>query len=150
MPKTSLRARFFWLISRAAHAFYTRFPVLGVIRGAVCLIRRDGGYLVIERNDGLGLGLPGGIMRRNEAPEETLRREVREETGLAVETATLVLTFELKKPFPVHTFVFEVSAQGDLRESWEGVPTVVSLEDLQQRIVAPQRPIIDFLLKRDM
>ncbi len=36
-------------------------------------------------------GLPGGWMERNEAPSETLRRELREETGLEVSVLAPVL-----------------------------------------------------------
>ena len=145
MPNPLFRARVFWLISRMGHAIYGRFPILGRIRGSVAVIRREGGYLVIRRNDGLGLGFPGGIARRKEPPEQAVRREVREETGLSVERAELLFDFRLDKPFPVHTFVFEVNTKGELRESWEGVPVVVGLEELEKGIVVSQRPIVSYL-----
>ena len=146
MPKSLLRARIYWLISRSAHAAYSVFPFLGELRGSVAIIRRDGGFLVIVRNDGRGLGFPGGIAGFKEDPEVTMRREVQEETGLAVERAEFLFSFRLEKPFPLLTHVYEASCRGDIRESWEGVPSVVSLEELEQGVVQQQRRVVDYLL----
>ena len=54
--------------------------------GANCLIERDDGALLLVRvvyRD--GWGLPGGLINRREDIDSCARREVREETGLAVE-----------------------------------------------------------------
>ena len=52
------------------------------IRGAVC--RPDDRILIIRRSSDSGWELPGGRIYRGEAVTDCLRREVREETGLAV------------------------------------------------------------------
>ena len=148
MPASSIRATIYWIVYKVAHAVYSVFPVLGTIRGSVAVIRRDGGILVIDRNDRRGLGFPGGIANFKEPPEATLRREVREETGLAVESAELLFDFRTEKPFPVHTHVFEAVCRGEVKGSWEGTPTVVSLTDLQTRVIVEQKPIVEFLLAR--
>ena len=54
--------------------------------GAACVIEREDGALLLVRvvyRD--GWGLPGGLVNRREDIDSCARREVREETGLAVE-----------------------------------------------------------------
>jgi ADP-ribose pyrophosphatase YjhB (NUDIX family) len=58
---------------------------------AVCgLMEQSGWLLLIERSDGLGLCLPGGLMKSHETPEEALVREVFEETGYRVTPVALI------------------------------------------------------------
>ena len=52
------------------------------IRGVVC--RDDRAVLTIRRTSDDGWELPGGRIQRSEVVEDCLRREVAEETGLAV------------------------------------------------------------------
>jgi 8-oxo-dGTP pyrophosphatase MutT (NUDIX family) len=136
----------YWLISRFAHAAYSTFPMFGAIRGSVGIIRRDGGFLVIARNDGFGLCFPGGIASFREPPESTVRREVTEETGLSVIDAKLLFDFRQQKPIPVHTYVFELTTEGEVQGSWEGKPTLVNLDELQRGIVPEQRPVVEHLI----
>jgi 8-oxo-dGTP diphosphatase len=54
--------------------------------GATCLIERDDGAVLLVRvvyRD--GWGLPGGLINRREDIDSCARREVREETGLAID-----------------------------------------------------------------
>jgi 8-oxo-dGTP pyrophosphatase MutT (NUDIX family) len=140
----------YWIVSRTARFFYRHFPVFGALQGAVAVIRRDGGFVAIERNDGFGLAFPGGISNFREPPEKTVRREVLEETGLTITRAEFKFDFKVRAPLPAHTFVFEAIAEGELRGSWEGAPRIVSFEELQQRIVEPQRPVVTrVLMARD-
>jgi ADP-ribose pyrophosphatase YjhB (NUDIX family) len=67
---------------------YTQLKV-----GAGALIERDGGLLLIRRANHPFWGrwnLPAGYAEADEAPRETVAREVYEETGLRVEPAGLV------------------------------------------------------------
>jgi len=146
VPDPSFRSRLFWLYSRVAHALYCRFPIFGAIRGAVAVIRRDGGFVVIERNDGYGLGFPGGIAHFHEPPENTVRREVHEETGLTITHADHKFRFRAEEPFPNITDVFEATADGEFHSSWEGTVRVATLSELQQHLVTQQRPILEYLL----
>jgi 8-oxo-dGTP pyrophosphatase MutT (NUDIX family) len=140
-----VRACFFWLISRTAIFLYRRFPLFGPIPGSIAIIRRDGGFLAIKRNDGYGLGLPGGLARPWETAEQALRREVREETGLELITADLRFEFQTSILYPTRTTVFEATAEGRVHNSWEGAAAIVSLADLDRHIMPTQRPVVDYL-----
>lgn len=54
--------------------------------GAICIVRRDDGDLLLVRHSYWGRwGSPGGLAGRNEPPELTAVRETKEEVGLDVE-----------------------------------------------------------------
>jgi len=57
----------------------------GYTVGAMCFIERaDGALLLVRLSYRERWGVPGGLLKRNESPEEAARREVREEVGLEV------------------------------------------------------------------
>jgi ADP-ribose pyrophosphatase YjhB (NUDIX family) len=143
MTTYALRRRLFWVVSRLAFGIYRRLPLFGNLRASVGVIRQGAKYLAIVRNDGRGLGLPGGLARWHEADEETVRREIAEETGLAVTGLEFAFRCLVSGPIPANIAVFRVAAQGALRGSWEGEPQWVSLSELRSHIVASQRPIIE-------
>src|SRR5690606_17698508 len=59
----------------------------GFTVGAICLTERsDGAILLVRLSYRDRWGAPGGLLKRGEAPEDAVRREVREETGLEVVT----------------------------------------------------------------
>ena len=70
------------------------------ILSACLIIERDGKLLLIERVDGLGYTLPGGIVRYSETVEECLLREVREETGYLVKIEALQGVYSALKRDP--------------------------------------------------
>jgi ADP-ribose pyrophosphatase YjhB (NUDIX family) len=47
---------------------------------------------------GSGWGIPGGFLASGEQPEEALRRELREETGMEIESAEIAFARTLKRP----------------------------------------------------
>jgi 8-oxo-dGTP pyrophosphatase MutT (NUDIX family) len=145
---SELKPRLFWLISRAAHVTYARLPIFGALRGAVAIIRRDHGYVMVERSDGYGLAFPGGMSPPWEKPETTVRREVTEETGLQVAGVDFKFDFHSSQPFATHTYVFEVDATGELKRSWEGVPQVVRLSEMKGRLMISQQPMLEYLLSQ--
>jgi len=145
----ALKRRLFWIVSRVAFTVYECFPIFGTLRSAVGIIRRGEDYLAIDRADGRGLGFPGGLARRREPDELAVRREIAEETGLVVTDAEYLFRCSVGKPVPASIAVFRVTAQGDLRGSWEGEPRWVTLAELSSRITKAQRPIVDRLANRD-
>jgi 8-oxo-dGTP pyrophosphatase MutT (NUDIX family) len=58
---------------------------------AACIRDREGRILLLRRGDGEDLwGFPGGAIEPGERADEAVVREVREETGLAVEPVALI------------------------------------------------------------
>lgn len=73
---------------------YPDRPIVGV--GAI--VWRDERVLLIRRGRPPRLGqwsLPGGAQQLGETLEEAIRREVREETGLALDTVSFLTTVDL-------------------------------------------------------
>jgi 8-oxo-dGTP diphosphatase len=54
--------------------------------GSICMIERsDGAVLLVRQSYRRGWGVPGGLLKRGETPEDAARREVLEEVGLRIE-----------------------------------------------------------------
>ncbi|GAC1620140.1 MAG: NUDIX hydrolase [Ktedonobacteraceae bacterium] len=60
------------------------------ILSACVIIERDGKILFIDRSDGLGYAIPGGIVRYRETVEQCIIREAREETRYDVAVCEFV------------------------------------------------------------
>jgi len=57
----------------------------GFTVGAMCMIERDGGdLLLVQQSYRRRWGVPGGLLRRGEQPSAAARREVLEEVGIDV------------------------------------------------------------------
>ena len=146
-PLQSLKRRLFWIVARTCFTLYRLFPLFGSLRASVGIIRRGQTFLVIQRNDGRGFSLPGGISGRKEAEIETLRREVLEETGLTVTGEKLRMLYHSTADVPCDISVFEAEASGELKGSWEGSPRWMTLPELEPRLLESQRPVLDLLRK---
>lgn len=68
--------------------------------GAGIIIEQDGKILLIDRSDGLGYTVPGGIVRHRETIEQCVLRETREETGYNVKITGLVGVYSSLKRDP--------------------------------------------------
>jgi len=141
----NVKRQLFWIVARTCFTVYRWLPVFGTLRASVGIIRRSQTFLVIERNDGRGLSLPGGIAGWKEAEEETLRREVLEETGLSVSGEELRLRYRSTADVPCTISVFEAEASGELKNSWEGSPHWMTLAELAPRLLESQRPLLELL-----
>ncbi|GAC1390081.1 MAG: NUDIX hydrolase [Ktedonobacteraceae bacterium] len=67
---------------------------------ACIIIERAGRILLIDRSDGLGYTIPGGIVRYNETVEQCILREAREETGYDVVVHEFVGVYSAQKRDP--------------------------------------------------
>jgi len=143
----NLRRWLFWIVARTCFALYRRFPLFGTLRASIAIIQRSQQFLVIQRNDGRGLSLPGGIASWKEAEEETLLREVLEETGLRVTGQKMRIRYHSKADVPCDISVFEVQATGELEDSWEGSPRWMPMAELEPRMLKSQRPVLELLRK---
>jgi ADP-ribose pyrophosphatase YjhB (NUDIX family) len=70
------------------------------ILSACVIIERDDKILLIDRSDGLGYTIPGGIVHYNETVEQCVLREAREETGYDVMLTGLVGVYSSLKRDP--------------------------------------------------
>src|SRR5712691_455208 len=67
---------------------------------ASIIIEQDGKFRLVERSDGLGYTIPGGIVRYSETVEQCVLREAREETGYTVAITGLVGVYSALKRDP--------------------------------------------------
>jgi 8-oxo-dGTP diphosphatase len=70
------------------------------ILSACIIIERDGKFLLIDRADGLGYTIPGGIVRYKETLEQCVLREAQEETGYHVALISIVGIYSSPKRDP--------------------------------------------------
>lgn len=131
------------MLSRAAIATYSRVPIFGRLRAAVVVLRKDGQLLIIDRSDGRGFSFPGGLAFPWETAGQTMRREVREETGLEIQSPRLLFEYESSAEIPCIISVFEAEAFGNLTDSWEGSPCWLPSSEIQPQLLPSQREIID-------
>lgn len=123
-------------------------PRFTVTAGAVVCDER-GRVLLLKHTlrKGSGWGIPGGFIARGEQPDEAVRREVREETGLEIYGVELVFVRTLGHVRQVEV-IFRASAESDslsrLKKNFEiesagwftpdSLPDGLSLD--QRRLVA--------------
>lgn len=74
-------------LPQAARVFLIRRATPSFHVGAICVVERADGHLLLVRQSYRrgGWGFPGGLLRRREQPVDAARREVREELGVDVD-----------------------------------------------------------------
>ncbi|GAC1635555.1 MAG: NUDIX hydrolase [Ktedonobacteraceae bacterium] len=96
------------------------------ILSACVIIEQDGKFLLIERSDGLGYTIPGGIVRYRETVEQCVLREAREETGYTVAISGIVGVYsslERDPRFRSASIAYKGSiVSGSVKASIEGKP----------------------------
>lgn len=137
--------RLFRFCSRLFVSIYGRWPVFGEIRSSIAIIRRGDECLLQRRGDGLGWAFPGGCSWWWEDAEQTLRREVREETGLEVAAPRLLFVFHDRHYIPAMVSVFAAEADGEPRGSWEGDACWTSLAAARAGFFPAQQAVLDYL-----
>ncbi len=81
-----LALRLFQRLPVGARRRVVRTIAPGFTVGAICVIERDDGHLLLVRQSyRRSWGIPGGLLKRGELPVDAARREVLEEVGLDVE-----------------------------------------------------------------
>ena len=76
------------------------FGQISPLLGAGIILEQDGKILLIDRSDGLGYTIPGGIVRHKETVEQCVLREAFEETGYTVKITGLVGVYSSLKRDP--------------------------------------------------
>jgi 8-oxo-dGTP pyrophosphatase MutT (NUDIX family) len=139
------KRQLFWLVSRFCFTAYRAFPIFGPLRASIGIIREGERFLVIQRNDGRGLSLPGGIAGWRESETSTLRREVHEETGLNVTRMEFKMKYSSTSDVPCTISVFQAEADGELKDSWEGSPHWMAVSELEARLLQSQKPALELM-----
>jgi 8-oxo-dGTP diphosphatase len=90
-------------------------PRFQVTAGAV-VVNEEGRVLLLKHvfRPGSGWGIPGGFLEKGEQPEEALRRELREETGLELESVEIAFVRTHRRPARVE-IIYRCRAQGEVK-----------------------------------
>jgi 8-oxo-dGTP diphosphatase len=116
-----------------------------VTAGAVVL-DAEGRVLLLEHvfRPAAGWGIPGGFINRGEQPEETLRRELREEVGLEVDDLELAFVRTLTFTDQVEVF-FRCRAMGEPSPRAMEIRTFAwhRPDDLPNNLTRDQRRLIE-------
>jgi 8-oxo-dGTP pyrophosphatase MutT (NUDIX family) len=143
----NLKRRTFWIVSRTSVQLYRWFPVFGSLRASIAIVHQGGRFLVVQRHDGRGISLPGGISSRGETEETTMRRELREETGLVVDSAEFQMRYHSTADVPCDISIFLAQASGELKASWEGTPDWMTVDEIAPGLMKSQLPALPLLRK---
>jgi len=96
------------------------------ILSACVIVEQEGKILLIDRSDGLGYTIPGGIVRYKETVEQCVLREAVEETGYSVAISSIVGVYSSLKRDPrfrAASIAYKGSiVSGSIRASGEGKP----------------------------
>ena len=108
----------------------------GVTVGSICVIERsDGALLLVRQSYRRSWGIPGGLLKKGERPEDAARREVFEEVGLDIELIGEPAVVVDPVPRRVD-LVFRARPVGDRAEP---VATPMSPEITEARWFAPDQ-----------
>jgi 8-oxo-dGTP diphosphatase len=124
---------------RVTHARFT------VTAGAI--IFNDKGQVLLLKHRfraGSGWGLPGGFLEKGEQPLDALKRELREEIGMEVETAEIFAARSFKKPRQVE-ILFLCHANADVKPQAMEVERAewFSVESLPHGLPRDQRLLVE-------
>lgn len=124
-------------------------PRFMVTAGAVVLDER-GRVLVLDHRFrvGSGWGIPGGFVEKGEQPEEALRRELREEVGLELESVEIAFVRTLKEPQQIE-IIFRCRPRGPLGQNNAEIKSAewFDLDDLPRGLSRDQRRLIQRALR---
>lgn len=124
-------------------------PRFTVTAGAIIEDERGRVLLLKHRfRAGAGWGIPGGFINHREQPEEALRRELREEIGLELESAAIALVRTLKRPHQVEIIFRCRTKDGAHPRSMEIKSAEwFELESLPEELSQDQRRLIERALR---
>lgn len=130
-----------------------------MVGSTVLVLDAQNRLLMMKRSDNNKWGVPGGAMELGESTEETARRELFEETGLAVEKLSLFNVFsgkELYYCYPNGDEVYMVTVVYLVQDGQDDVKLLdgehheyqyFELDNLPENISPPIKPILKKLVE---
>lgn len=96
-----------------------------------------------------GWGIPGGFMNRNEQPEEAVRRELREETGLELKNIKLFRARTFKRHVEI---LFHAQSDGIAEVKSPEINSLdwFEIDKMPEKMNQNQKQIIKNLLKKNL
>ncbi len=130
---------------RVTHARFT------VTAGAI--IFNDAGKVLLLKHrfrTGSGWGLPGGFLEAGEQPLEALKRELREEIGVEVETAEIFTARSFRKPRQVEVlFLCRITGAAKTRTMEVERAEWFSIHSLPDGLPRDQRLLVERAAKTE-
>ncbi|MGB9177964.1 MAG: NUDIX domain-containing protein [Pyrinomonadaceae bacterium] len=125
-------------------------PRFTVTAGAVVQDERGRVLLLKHRfRAGSGWGIPGGFINHKEQPQEGLQRELREEIGLELESASIAFVRTLKRPNQIEIIFRCRTTDGAHPRSVEIKSAAwFELESLPAELSQDQRRLIEQALRK--
>ena len=120
--------------------------------GCVCVIvEKEKQFLVVEQTNG-SVVFPGGFMRWRESPEQTLRREGQEETGLLIHALDMIGYYPhaAKSIDQMSTLTLVYRGEvvsGTLKKSMEGHPRWIATDELPGKLAPEYHRIFEGYLR---
>ena len=114
---------------------------------AAAVVTDDRGRVLLLKHvfrDGSGWGIPGGFLQAGEQPEEALRRELREEVGLELESVEIAFVRTMRGT-PQIEIVFRARPRGEAQPQSVEVERAAwfPLRALPEALGEDQRRLID-------
>ena len=124
-------------------------PRFTVSAGAVVL--NEQGHLLLLKHVfrmGSGWGVPGGFIEKGEQPIDAIRRELREEVGLELESAEIVLVHTIKRSKHLE-IIFLCRSRGAAKPRSREIKSAswFALDQLPPQLDQAQRDLIKRALK---
>ena len=125
-------------------------PRFTISAGAV-VVDRQGRVLLLKHvfRTGSGWGIPGGFMEKREQPDEAIRRELREEVGLEVESLEIVIVRMLEKSRHLE-IIFRCRPRGQAKPRSNEIKNAswFALDALPRELSRDQRHLIERALDK--
>ncbi len=118
------------------------------VSAAAIITNENGKVLLLDHvlRTASGWGLPGGFLETGEQPENALKREIREETGLEIKDVELIRVRTINRHIEI---LFRAKATGKAEVKSSEIKDVVwfNVDEIPENMSQTQKSVIRKLLK---